>query len=121
MSFDIEPDGPIHGECSTEIHSLRARLDAVTAERDEAKGLADAYLEGSAEWEESFHQAKALEKAAIQKGQRHKVERDALKAKCEKYEGLLKEAVYAMEYGDVYDRAESKRNIREALAEKETK
>jgi len=76
--------------CFYKDGGLADRLDAVTKERDEAKGLADAYLEGSAEWEESFHQAKALEKAAIQKGQRHKVERDALKAKCEKYEEALR-------------------------------
>lgn len=34
------------------------------------ESLANAYLEGADEWEESFHQAKALEKAAIQKWKR---------------------------------------------------
>ncbi len=31
MSFDQEPDGPIHGECTIEIHRLEAELYAARA------------------------------------------------------------------------------------------
>lgn len=74
---------------------LAEQVSHLTAERDEAKQYASAIEEGSAEWEESFHQAKALEKAAVEKWQRYRAERNCLS---ERVKRLRYEIMSAISY-----------------------
>lgn len=59
----------------------------------------EAYLEGSAEWEESFYQAKSLEKVAIEKWLRYKAERDSLHTSY----NLAREALKRIAYDFISD------------------